>query len=194
MEDKALETLRTILERRKLDTKTERVVTDKLENVNLFTIGNILVIFSQKAKGLVERDINNLLAFAEANGFKNGIIIVALSAPSENVLRVVKSHSKEGVQFFHIRQLQFDITTHRLWIPHYIWNDEARAKFPDAAREYDRMKIKNPEKDLPVIDSQDPPVRYIGAVPGDTVFIMRHSDVAAQCPYWRFCVEDVNVA
>ena len=194
MEDKALETLRTILGRRKMETKTERITTDELERVNLFTIGGVLVVFSQKDKGLVERDIKNYLTFAEANGFKNGVIIVSLSAPSENVLRVVKSHSKDRVQFFHIRQLQFDITTHRMWIPHYIWDDQTKSMFPDATREYDRMKIVAPEKELPVIDSQDPAVRYIGAIPGDIVFILRHSDVAGTTPYWRFCVEDVNVA
>jgi DNA-directed RNA polymerase subunit H (RpoH/RPB5) len=188
MEDKALSILRTMLSRRGLDTKTERIVSEDLERVNMFTVGNVLVIFSQKDKGLVERDIRNFIAFAEANDYRNGIVIVALSAPSENVLKVVKSFAKERVQFFHIRQLQFDITTHRMAVPHRILNEDEKTGL------FQKFKIVNPAEQLPSIDSQDTMVKWIGAVPGDVIEITRHSDVGGSVLYWRYCVEDVNVA
>jgi DNA-directed RNA polymerase subunit H (RpoH/RPB5) len=188
MEDKAIEILRTMLERRGLDTKTERIVSEDLERVNMFTIGGVLVIFSQKDKGLVERDIRNFIAFAEANQFKNGVILVALSAPSENVLKVVKSFAKERVQFFHIRQLQFDITTHRMAVPHRILKEDEKTEL------FKKFKITNPPEQLPSIDSQDAMVKWIGAIPGDVIEITRHSDVGGNVLYWRYCVEDVNVA
>ena len=95
MEEKALETLRIMLGRRKLETATETINTDnkKMEKVTLYTIGSVLVCFSQKDKVLAG-DITNILTFAEENGHTNGIIIIAMSPPSENVLRVAKSHAK----------------------------------------------------------------------------------------------------
>ena len=188
MEDKAIEILSLMIGRRGLDTKLDRVTTDDLERVNLYTIGNILVIFSQKDKGLLDRDIQNFLKFAEANAYTNGVIIVALSKPSENVLRVVKGYAKDRVQFFHIRELQFDITTHRLVAPHRILKEEEKVAL------YKELKIKDPAQQLPPIDSQDVPVKWIGAVPGDVIEVNRHSDVAGNRLYWRYCVEDVNVA
>jgi DNA-directed RNA polymerase subunit H (RpoH/RPB5) len=188
MEDRALEILRVMLSRRKLDTKTERVVTDDLDRANVYTIGNILVVFSQKDKGLLDRDIQNFLAFATANGYTNGIILVALSSPSENVLRVVKSYTKNRVQFFHIRQLQFDITTHRMAMPHRILNEDEKTAL------FQMYNISKAEDQLPWIDSQDAMIKWIGAIPGDIVEIIRHSDVAGPTRYYRYCVEDVNVA
>lgn len=187
MEDKALEILRTMLARRGLDTKTERVVSEDLERVNLYTIGGVLVIFSQKDKGLVERDIRNFVAFAEGNSYTNGVVIVALSAPSENVSKVVKSFAKDRLQFFHIRQLQFDITTHRMAIPHRLLKEDEKTAL------FKKFKITNPAQQIPSIDSQDTMSKWIGAVPGDIVEITRHSDVGGTVLYHRYCVEDVNV-
>ena len=189
MEDKALDILRTMLERRKLETVTERITTDnkKMEKVTLYTIGSVLVCFSQKDKVLAG-DITNILAFAAENGHTTGIVIVAMSPPSENVLRVAKSHAKKRLSFFHISQLQFDITTHRMAMPHRILSEEERTVV------FDKFKISDPENQLPWLDSQDTMAKWIGAIPGDVVEVMRHSDTAGRSAYYRYCVEDVNVA
>ena len=188
MEDKALDILRTMVGRRGLDTKTDRVVTDDLERANLYTIGAILVIFSQKDKGLLDRDINTFMNFAAANDYTNGVIIVALSPPSENVLKTVKGLSKDRVQFFHIRQLQFDITTHRMAMPHRILKEDERTDM------FKKYNVTSPENQLPWIDSQDAMVKWIGAIPGDVIEVTRHSDVAGPQKYYRYCAVDVNVA
>jgi DNA-directed RNA polymerase subunit H (RpoH/RPB5) len=189
MEDKALDTLRTMLGRRKLETTTERVTTDnkKMEKVTLYTIGTVLVCFSQKDK-ILSTDITNILAFAEENGHTTGIVIVAMSPPSENVLRVAKSHAKKRLSLFHIWQLQFDITTHRMAMPHRILDEGERTLI------FDKFKISEPENQLPWIDSQDTMVKWIGAMPGDVIEVTRHSDAAGRSYYYRYCVEDVNVA
>lgn len=188
-EDKALETLRTMLGRRGLDTKTERIVTDAMEKVNLYTIGNQLIVFSQKDKGLVDRDINKILDFADGNSYTNGIIIVALVPPSENVLKTIKSLTADRLlQFFHIRQLRFDITTHRMAMPHRILKDDEKTAM------FKHYNVNKPDEQLPWIDSQDPMVKWIGGRPGDVIEILRHSDVAGVQPYYRYCVPDVNVA
>lgn len=188
-EDRALETLRVMLGRRGLDTKTERVVTDALEKVNMYTIGKQLIVFSQKDKGLVERDVNKILDFADGNDFGTGVILVALVKPSENVLKVIKNMTKTRlIQFFHIKQLKFDITTHRMAMPHRILNEEERA------RVIKTFNIREVENQLPCIDSQDPMVKWIGGRPGDVIEVTRHSDVAGSEMYYRYCVPDVNVA
>lgn len=189
MEDKALEILGTMLAQRKLDVKVERITSDDaaVSRANVYTIGKVLVLFSQKDK-ILATDIANFLKFAEANEYSNGVIIVALSPPSENVLKVAKSHAKDRVQLFHIRQLQFDITTHRMAMPHRILTEEEKKKVLET------FKISNPEEQLPWIDSQDPMVKWIGAIPGDVLHVQRHSDVAGTSDYYRYVVEDVNVA
>jgi len=188
MEEKALDTLRTMIGRRGLDTKTDRLVTDDLERANLYTIGNILVIFSQKGNGLMVRDITTFKTFVSANGYTNGVILVALVPPSENVLKAIKSLASDGIQFFHIRQLQFDVTTHRMAMPHRIMKEDERTAI------FKRYNVTKPEEQLPWIDSQDTMAKWIGAKPGDILEVTRHSDVAGPQLYYRYCVADVNVA
>jgi DNA-directed RNA polymerase subunit H (RpoH/RPB5) len=185
--ENALETLRTMLGRRGLDTKQERIVTEDLERANIYTIGKVLVIFSQKDK-ILERDVTTFMAFANANEYTTGVILVALSPPSENVLKTVKTLAKERVQLFHIRQLQFDITTHRMAMPHRILKEDERAAM------FKQYNVIKPEEQLPWIDSQDTMIKWVGAVPGDIVEVTRHSDVAGRQLYYRYVVPNVNVA
>lgn len=187
MENKALETLRVFLERRKLDTTTAPLPGD-LPNATLYTIGSVLVIFSQKDKGLLDKDIRTFVKFAKDNSHTNGVIIVSMAKPSANVLRVMKSFAKENIQFFWIYHLQNDWTTHRYSMPHRILTEDERLALVK------RYKLTNPAEQLPSIDSQDYQVRVLGAVPGDILEIKRHSDVAGSVVYYRYCVEDVNVA
>ena len=187
MEDKALEILRLMLSRRGVDTKTERIVTEDVKRSNVYTIGKVLVVFSQKDK-VLDSDISSFIQFARANEFGQGVIIVGMSKPSENVLKVIKSYAKDRVQFFTIRHLQFDLTTHRMAMPHRILKEDERKAI------FDKYSITNPEEQLPWIDSQDIMARILGAVPGDILEITRHSDGAGTLLYYRYCVEDVNVA
>jgi DNA-directed RNA polymerase subunit H len=187
MEEKALETLRTFLGRRKLDTTTAALQSE-LQNVNLYTIGSILVLFSQKDKGLLEKDIRTFVKFAADNSHTNGMIIVSMAKPSANVLRVIKSFAKDRVQFFWIWHLQNDWTTHRYSVPHRILTEEEKLA---VIKTY---SLTNPAEQLPSIDSQDYPARVLGAIPGDILEIKRHSDVAGPSTYYRYCVEDANVA
>ena len=187
MEDKALATLRIHFERRKLATETKTITTE-LKDVNAYTMGDKLLLFSQKDK-MLERDVKTYLAYAEENEYKNGVVIISLSKPSENLLNIIRAHhATDKVAFFHIRELQMDITTHRMSVPHRILPaDEAKVVL-------EKNRVLKPEDQLPWIDSQDIQARIIGAVPGDIVEITRHSDTVGKCTYYRYCVADVNVA
>lgn len=188
MEDRALEILRIMIGRQGLDTKTERVVVEDIAGANFYTIGKILVVFSQKDKGVLEKDVRAYHGFATSNEYTNGLIIVSLVPPSENTLLSAKSLAKERVRLFHIRQLQFDVTTHRMVMPHRILKDDERTSL------FKKFNISKPEDQLPWIDSQDTMIKWIGALPGDIIEVTRHSDVAGSSLYYRYCVPDVNVA
>jgi DNA-directed RNA polymerase subunit H (RpoH/RPB5) len=187
MEDKALTTLRIHFERRKLSTDTKPLATE-LKDVNAYTMGDRLILFSQKDK-MLERDVKTYLGYARENEYTNGIVIISLSKPSENLLNIIRAHhTSDKVAFFHIRELQMDITTHRMSVPHRILTqDEAKVVF-------EKNRVLKPEDQLPWIDSQDIQARVIGAVPGDIIEITRHSDTVGKCTYYRYCVADVNVA
>lgn len=186
-EDKALATLRIHFERRKLPTETKVVVTG-LKDVNAYMMGDVLVIFSQKDK-MLERDVNTYLAYVAENDYKNGMVVVSKSNPSGNLMNLIRTtFIKERMQFFHLRELQMDITTHRMSVPHRILSpDEAKVVL-------DKNRIVKPEDQMPWIDSQDIQARIIGAVPGNIIEIIRHSDTVGQSVYYRYCVADVNVA
>ena len=116
------------------------------------------------------------------------VIIVSLSKPSENVDKVIKSYAEEGTQFFRIQELQFDIQSHRMYMPHRIVKDDERTAI------FNKYKIQDPESQIPWIDSQDPPIKWIGAKPGDVIEVIRHSDTVGSSIYYRYVVKDVNVA
>lgn len=188
MEDKALSILRILFERRKLANETKPVVTG-LKDVSAYTMGDALIIFSQKDK-MLERDVNTFTGYANENDYKNGVVIVSMSKPSENLLNIIRSTVPENgfLQFFHLRELQMDITTHRMSVPHRILTpDEAKVVL-------EKNRVVKPEDQLPWIDSQDIQARLIGAKPGDIIEITRHSDTVGKCIYYRYCVADVNVA
>ena len=187
MEEKALETLRTFFERRKLDTTTA-VVRTEMDRVNAYTIGSTLVIFSQKDKGFQEKDVERFVTFARDNSYTTGLVVVTMSKPSAAVLRLVKSYAKDRVQLFWIWHLQNDWTTHRYSMPHRVLTQDEMTTL------IKRYKLTNPAEQIPSIDSQDYQARVLGAIPGDILEIQRHSDVAGPSLYYRYCVEDVNVA
>jgi DNA-directed RNA polymerase subunit H (RpoH/RPB5) len=185
-EETALETLRLFLSRRGLPTETVRVTTEDLEKVNVYTIGKMLIIFNQKQTTSIP-DIGNYRKFATEHAYTNGMIVVSRSKPSDNALLQMKAASKDRIHFFYLPELQYDITQSRWSMPHRIMK-------PDEITELLKTRnITKPEVQLLSIDSQDIQARILGAIPGDVVEVIRHSDTAGQSKVWRYCVMDANV-
>lgn len=187
METRALQTLGVILGQRGLRTEVSPVsVSNKPDRTNLYQIGDVTIIVSQKDKGLQEKELRSLVAFTNAQEMmKNGVIIVSMAPPSENMTKIVRSLMKEAdgkLGFFHLNELQFDITTHRMVSPHIILTKD------EVAELLKTRKIRNPEAELPTIDLLDIMARWIGAKHGDIVKIERHSDVAGVTEYYRYCL------
>lgn len=185
-EEKALETLRLFLSRRGLPTETTRLTPEDIDKVNVYTIGKVLVIFNQKLNTTTP-DLGNFRKFAAENNYTAGLIVVSKSRPSENVLLNMKAQAKDNVHFFFLPELQYDITQSRWSMPHRILKpDEVTVLLKE-------KNIRDPATQMLSLDSQDIQARILGAIPGNIVEVIRHSDTAGQSKVWRYCVTDANV-
>ena len=86
------------------------------------------------------------------------------------------------LQIFDIKRLQFDITTHRKYVPHRI------IKQDEVTLLQTKFNIVNPKEQLGWIDSQDASAKWIGARPGNIIEVIRFSQSSADARSWRYCV------
>lgn len=185
MEDKALQILKDMLESRKLKVNPPEILTSPLDETRMYTIGDILIIFSDKSR-INETNLNSYIKFSVDNNYNAGTIIVSQIPCSEKIEGMVRNYinNKENplLQIFDIARLQFDISKHRKFIPHRILNDKEiqllQAKF----------NIVDLKQNLGWIDSQDASAKWIGARPGDVIEVVRQSESAGNCLAWRYCV------
>lgn len=187
MEDRALETLKRMLESRKIKVDVVETLANAIDETRMYNIGGILIIFNEKSR-LNENALQSYITFAEDNNYKNGTIVVSLVSPSDNVVNVVRAYNNQKnplLQIFDIRRLQFDITTHRRVPAHRIITADELLKLVK------KMNITDPKKQLPWIDSQDAMAKWIGARAGDVVEINRFSESGGNIMYYRYCVGNV---
>ena len=188
MEDKALETLKTMLSSRNIKVENAETISTPIDETRMYNIGGILVVFSEKGR-LTENVLQSYITFAQDNSYTHGTIIVTLIPPSENILGSVRTHNADSanpfLQIFDIRRLQFDITTHRRVPRHRIITKEEVAIIEK------KFNITNAKKQLPWIDSQDAMAKWIGARPGDIVEILRFSESGGDVAYYRYCASNV---
>jgi len=152
----------------------------------LYKTGSIRVFFAQKNRMIGDREIQEAMSRVSAPVS----FFILYSPPSQSVIQRIRSFvaQKQRVYIFHIHQLQFDITTHRMAVPHRILTEDQRREL------FAKYKITNPREQLPWIDSQDAMVKWYGAMPGDVLEITRHSDTGGASLYWRYCVVDANLS
>ena len=147
-------------------------------------VGPVLVWNSLKDR-VQPGDIDAVIAKLEETGAAQGIIIVKLP-PSPKIMERIRKESSK-VQLFYEDQLKFDISKHRKVPPHRILSAEEKDAF------LTRFNILNAETQMPLLDSQDPMAKWIGAKPGDIVEVMRRSESAGSTAYYRCCVADVSL-
>lgn len=188
METRALDTLKIILKNRGISANSfDPVANGSLNETaqHMFEYGGVLVIFSDKSR-ISEKDVRDYIAFAEENQYTAGMIIVALTRPSDSVLNAVRRHvgvpENPMIQLFEIRHLQFDISAHRKVPRHRILKQaEMEAVFKE-------FNVSNATQ-LPKIDSQDAMARWIGARPGDVIEITGLCEASGENRRYRLCVE-----
>jgi len=189
MEERALETLKTMLNKR--DKKVESIehLTNSLDETRMYNLGGVLVIFSDKGR-LTDGLIKSYIQFCEDNSYKNGTIIVMATSPSDNILEIIRSYNTDNknalLQIFNVRYLQFDISTHRKVPKHRILDEDEIGKLQI------KLNITNLKSQLPWIDSQDAMAKWVGARPGDVLEITRLSETAGKSRYYRYCVSKVS--
>lgn len=189
MEETAVEMLTKIVYRiTGVDVKAVRTTQNdpnsKLGNYTFYRIGDGHLACFNKKDMVIASDVETLVR--EMEGVSSRLYLVTLYAPSSNTLKAVRKHS-EKLHCFHIRELQFDITTHELFVPHRVLTQEEEKTFVE------KYHIVDVAKQLPWIDSHDPGAKWIGAVPGNVLEISRHSDTVGKSLYYRYCVHDVDV-
>ena len=199
MEERALETLKSMLTSRGFNAETFENLGSQIDETKMYTFAGVLIIFSTKSR-ITEKDLNAFVSFAEENGHTSGVIIVSLSSPSETVLVSLRNKLKDRdipiVQIFELRHLQIDISRHRKVPKHHILTDDDKAELRSLAEQSANWKhvlewLENP-KILPKIDSQDPMARWIGARPGDIVEITGMCETSGENKRYRFCLADVT--
>jgi DNA-directed RNA polymerase subunit H (RpoH/RPB5) len=188
MEEKALETLKSMLNARQKKVDHIETLSNSLDDTRMYNLGGVLVIFSDKGR-ITDGILKLYIQFCEENNYTNGMIIVMASSPSDNILDMIRTHNSDPknhlVQLFNVRYLQFDISTHRKVPQHRLMDTEEIEKFQK------RMNITNLKLQLPWIDSQDAMAKWLGARTGDIIEIQRFSESAGASLYYRYCVSNV---
>lgn len=179
MEERALETLRAILGRRGLPTNTSA-------GDGFYTIGDKRVVFL--VKNPTKPTIDKLIEEHTTN-----VILVTLQTPSDTIRTHMatstegrRSYADDGVQMFHIRQLQFDIATHeKYWFPcRLLTKDEQTALM-------ESLRIPSLKR-LPKVHYDDSVALWLGAKPGDVIQYDIPSETAGWSKKYRVAVTNVD--
>lgn len=190
MEARALETLKIIFKYRGIEDIRYESVTAPLADTHMYIYGGVLVVFSEKAR-VSDKDLTNIIEFADSNGYNNGSVIVSDAHPSAAVLTRLRRHianpENKLVQIFELRHLQFDISQHRKVPRHRIlMSDELESVLKE-------FHASSPEQ-FPKIDCQDPMAKWIGARPGNVIEVLGLCESSGNNRRYRLCVEDVTNA
>uniref|UniRef100_A0A6C0HFI0 RNA polymerase subunit H/Rpb5 C-terminal domain-containing protein n=1 Tax=viral metagenome TaxID=1070528 RepID=A0A6C0HFI0_9ZZZZ len=189
MEEKALVTLKAMIEARGLKVGDPEPLASVLDETSMYKIGDVLIIFSDKSR-INEANLSSYIKYSSENGYTNGTIIVSLIPCSEKIVNIVRSYisKKENplLQIFDILRLQTDISKHRKFIPHRILKQQEISLFEK------KFNVTKPSEQLGWIDSQDAAAKWIGARPGDIIEVIRFSESAGDARSWRYCVANTK--
>jgi len=189
MEEKALVTLKSMLESRGLTIGEPEPLASVLDETRMYKLGEVLVIFSDKSR-INEANLSSYIKFSTENGYTNGTIVVSVIPSSEKITNTVRSYinKKENslLQLFDILRLQTDISKHRKYVPHRILSNQEIQLLEK------KFAITKPREQLAWIDSQDAAAKWIGARPGDIIEVVRFSESAGDSRSWRYCVANTT--
>ncbi len=203
MEDRAIEQLKVILGRQGMAVDSIDTVetTDKARTIKM---GDYTVVVSRKAKQL-DKEVLAIFGAASAVeeeteeqpevGPPSNFILLTPTKLSQNVEAIVRGLLVSGKirNYFHFKELQYDITQHRMFPPHFLFSDTFKKANPKVAEHFNRFRMKDPDSELPRIDCLDIGARLVGARPGDIVYVQRHSDTIGHAVMFRRVVANANV-
>jgi DNA-directed RNA polymerase subunit H (RpoH/RPB5) len=189
MEDRALATIKTMLNERNLKVEQPESLGSPVDDTKMYNFGGVLVIFSEKTR-VSDNNLTAYIKFALENNYTNGTIVISQIPSSESVLNSVRKYINKPenpmLQIFDIRSVGFNRSLHVKVPRHRIL---AKNEISELEVRYNISKAK---EQLPWIDSQDPMAKWVGARPGDIIEIIRFSESAGASPYYRYCVANVS--
>lgn len=188
MEERALATLKDILTRRGFTAERFDPIGSPIDETKMYTFGGMLIIFSNKSS-VTDRNLTAFIEYAKENNHSSGVIIVALSRPSDTVLTSLRNYISNRevplVQLFEIRHLQFDISKHVKVPKHRLVTAD---ELPEILK---KCNVETPSL-FRKIDSQDAMARWIGARPGDVIEVTGMCETSVENKRYLFCVADVT--
>jgi len=113
--------------------------------------------------------------------YANTIIILRDKTTSANINSI--HDMVNNVQVFEIRELQFNISKHKLVPKHRL----IESSLIESSSILQRLNIKS-RSQLPIILRSDPMAKFLNAKPGDLVEITRFSPTSAEHVFYRMCV------
>ena len=154
-----------------LDALVKSKTTFKLD------FSTLRIIYSLEAK-LKAQDIRKLI---EDTQFDQYLVIIKEKTTATNI----KSMLMEGkqTQVFEIRELQFNISNHRLVPKHRL----IRSDDDTINSLFQKLNIKS-RAQLPVILKTDPMAKFLNAKSGDLIEITRASPTCGDTVFYRICV------
>lgn len=187
MEERPLQTIKSMLKGRGITADEFESVGNPLDETKMYTFGGVLIIFSEKTR-ITEKELNNFFTFASENNYTAGMLIVSTTKPSEKVLEVLRTYitARENplAQIFFISHLNFDISQHRKVPKHRIMTDD---EVQSMMKQFNVKTLSN----LPKIDCQDAMAKWIGARPGDVVEVSGICVASGENKRYRYCMSNV---
>jgi DNA-directed RNA polymerase I, II, and III subunit RPABC1 len=187
MEDRPLQTLKSMLKSRGITAEEFESVGNPLDETKMYTLGGVLIIFSEKTR-ITEKELNNFFTFASENNYTAGMIIISSTKASEKVLEVLRHYisNRENplAQIFFVSHLNFDISQHRKVPKHRVITDD---EVQTMMKKFNIKELSN----LPKIDCQDAMAKWIGARPGDVIEVTGMCVSSGENTRYRYCVPNV---
>jgi DNA-directed RNA polymerase I, II, and III subunit RPABC1 len=194
---KARKTLATILEARGFDTS---VLKEENEHeVDLMTSNDTLdfslrhpqgamvyVHFDMQFRPLNKNNLEKITKEFTLTS-QDCLIIIAQKSPSNpfyDALREAWKHSNIFVQAWDVKELQIDISQHKMVPKHRIINSKEEEEL------FKKYSIKD-RSVLPVLDREDAMARWLGARPDQIAEIERGSETSAVSKYYRCVANEI---
>lgn len=187
MEERPLQTLKSMLTARGIKAETFENVGNPMDETKMYTFGGILIIFSEKTR-VTTTELTNFITFASENNHTGGTIIISPTRPSEKVLEMIREYisvpENPLLQIFYLSHLNFDISQHRYVPKHRIITEEEKTRLGLEYHIEDLKKIRR-------IDSQDAMAKWIGARPGDIIEIKGLDVASGDGTRYSYCFANV---
>jgi len=111
---------------------------------------------------------------------KDKMLLILKNKPNNSILKIIKESKYKCCQIFWLNNLQFNITKHSLVPKHIKLNEEEIINLLKKYSLKDRLQ-------LPIINKEDPVIKYYDIIPNSVVKIDRPSKTMGNYEFYR-CV------